>query len=204
MRRVAVIAAMVAALLAVAACGGGSSSSVTSSTASDPAAVTPPPTQKPSKAAQEQAKAERKVAGRAAPFVAPESDNSVPTFGNEADAPERRAVEASLKRYLQARASEDWAGACRGLAKATRQGFEKLARSAAGGCPSTLAALSKGADLSDPLTGSLLSLRINGDNAFALFYGPGRQQYFMPLLREAGVWKPTQVAAIAYPPGASG
>jgi hypothetical protein len=202
MRRVAVIAAVVAALLALVACGG-SSTSTTSSAANDPA-PSPAPTQKPSKAAQEQAKVERRIAGRAAPFVAPESDNSVPTFGTEARGAERAEAEASLKRYLRARENEDWAGACRGLAKPTRQGFEKLGRSAAGGCASTLAALSKGADLSDPLTGSLLSLRIHGENAFALFYGPGHQQYFMPLLREAGAWKPTQVAAIAYPPGASG
>ena len=206
----------------LAACGGGGSSSsstaststapqaTTSSTSTGPSATTPSApagAPKPSAAAvASETAADRRAAGRAAPFVKPEADNSVPTFGSEATASDRAQAEATLKAYLQARAREDWASACAQLAKPTRQGYEKLATSSSKGkapsCAQVLAAFSKGADLSDPLTGALVSLRVHGQNAFALFYGPGHQQYMVPMNREAGEWKPTQAAAIAYPPGA--
>lgn len=195
--------------LAFSACGGGGSSSpgTNPGTASGSSTTTaaPPAFLKHAEAGAVTA-AERRRAGRAAPFVAPEADNSVPTFGSEAGASERDQAEASLKAYLRARAAEDWASACRGLAQSVRQGYEKLGSSStkatAPSCAQVLAALSKGADLSDPLTGPLLSLRVHGANAFALFYGPGHQQYMVPMNREGGGWRPTQAAPIAYPPGA--
>ncbi len=197
-------------MLTLAACGGGSSSSTSTQAASEPAPApsATAPTQKPSKAALRQAEAERRAAGRAAPFVAPDSDNSVPTFGTEAGAGERAGAEADLRAYLRARAAGDWASACRLLARSVREGYEKLGSSSSKGvrpsCAKVLAALSKGADLSDPLTGRLLSLRVQGKNAFALFYGPGHQQYMVPMNLEGGQWRPTQAVAIEYPPGAGG
>jgi len=198
--------------LGLAACGGGGSSSTgasSSTAASDSSTSTaaPPAFLSHSEASAKTA-AQRRKAGRAAAFVAPESDNSVPTFGAEAASSQRGQAEVALKAYLQARAHEDWASACRELAAPTRQGYEKLAKSSskakAPGCAEVLAALSKGADLSDPLTGALLSLRVHGQNAFALFYGPHHQQYMVPMNREAGQWRPTQASPIAYPPGAPG
>jgi hypothetical protein len=211
MRTRALLALLLALVAAagLAACGGGGSSSSGSSTAatsgSSTSTAAPPAFLEHAEASAKTA-ADRRKAGRAAPFVAPKSDNSVPTFGSEAGASERDQAEAALKAYLQARAREDWASACRGLAKPTREGYEKLASSSAKakapGCAQVLAALSKGADLSDPLTGPLLSLRVHGANAFALFYGPHHQQYMVPMNREAGEWRPTQASPIAYPPGA--
>jgi hypothetical protein len=189
----------------LAACGGGGSSSAAASDSSSTTTATPPAFLSHAEASAKTA-AERRKAGRAAPFVAPRSDNSVPTFGSEANATERAQAEASLQSYLRARAAEDWASACRGLAKPAREGYEKLGSSSKAttspSCAQILAALSKGADLSDPLTGPLLSLRAHGTNAFALFYGPHHQQYIVPMNREAGEWRPTQASPIAYPPGA--
>jgi hypothetical protein len=198
-RAAAIGSAILAASICLVACGGGGSSSADS--------TTPPPGTKTSTATSPQTPAtlaaERMAAGHAASFVRAEFDNSVPTFGSEADATERAAAGASLGRYLRARARQDWAAACRGLAASTREGFEKLARSHATSCAPILAALSRKADLADPLTAGLLSLRVRGRNAFALFYGPGHQQYIVPMLREGDAWKPTQPGPIAYPPGAS-
>jgi hypothetical protein len=205
MRRPAAIAALVASLLALAACGGGAaSSSTTARITTDPAPAPSPPRPKLSRAALRRARAERRVAGRAAPFVRPESDNSVPTFGSEAGAAERAAAEASLRRYLSARARKDWVAACRDLAKPTREGFEKLDRTGAKGCAPVLAALTEEAGLGDPLAAGLLSLRVQGRHAFALFYGPGQRQYMVPMNLEDRRWRPTQAAPIAYPPGTSG
>lgn len=198
--------------LFLAACGGGGSSSTgaSSSTAASDSSTptTAPPAFLGHSEASAKIAAERRAAGRAAAFVAPKSDNSVPTFGTEAVSSQRGQAEVALKAYLQARAREDWASACQGLAKPTREGYEKLAKSSskatAPNCAQVLAALSKGADLSDPLTGALVSLRVHGQNAFALFYGPHHQQYMVPMNREAGQWRPTQASPIAYPPGAPG
>jgi hypothetical protein len=182
--------------LTLTACGGGSSSST-------PTPATTSPSPRPTDPAQ--VRAQRRQAGAAAAFVIAGADNSVPTFGSQAGAAERGAAETSLGRYLGARQRGDWPAACRLLARMTRQGFAKLARSGkAKGCAPVLAALSKESDLADPLIGGLLSLRVRGDNAFALFYGPGHQQYFVPLLREGGTWKPTQPTPLEYPPATTG
>lgn len=201
------LALMAALALAVclAACGGGGGS--TSSTATSTGSPAPSAAAKPhGPSAASQTASERHAAGRAAPFVEPEADNSVPTFGSEASAAERGEAEVALRAYLRARAKGDWTAACTYLAASTRQGFEKLAASSskakASGCAPILATLSKGADRSDPLTAALLSLRVEGDNAFALFYGPHHQQYIVPMVREGGSWRLTQTAPIAYPPGA--
>jgi hypothetical protein len=150
-------------------------------------------------------RAERRRAANAAPFVEPGADNSVPTFGSEASAGERSAAEANLRAYLRARAAHRWAAACALLAASVRQGFAKLATSKGhAGCPKLLPVLAplKPGEPIDPLTGALLAFRVHGANAFALFYGPGRRRYMVPMNREGGAWRPTQAAPIAYPPGA--
>jgi hypothetical protein len=189
------LVALTALAVLLGACGGGGGSS-SPSTAS-PAAVRAPET-------PAQAAAERRRAGRAAPFVSADADNSVPTYGSEAGATQRVGAERALQTYLLARQAEDWSKACRNLATSTRRGFLKLARSSgkkATSCALVLPVLSKRADLTDPLTDGLLSLRVDGPNAFALFYGPGRRQYIVPMHRDGSTWRPTQTAPIPYPPG---
>jgi hypothetical protein len=148
-------------------------------------------------------RAERRRAGNAASFVAPGADNSVPTFGSEASAVQRESAEANLRAYLTARAARQWARACSLLAATVRQGYEKRAKSGAN-CTKVLPVLAplKAGEPADPLLGRLLAFRVKGRNAFALFYGPGHQQYIVPMNREAGAWRLTQAAPIAYPPGA--
>jgi hypothetical protein len=209
-KRLLALLALLALAFGLSACGGVSSSSATTSSAASTGANTTPATPKPRALTTVELAAERRQAGPAAPFVKAKADNSVPTFGTQAGASQRDQAEATLKAYLQARAKADWPAACRYLSASTRQGFEKLAssssssssKSKAPGCAPILAALSKGADLSDPFSGHLLSLRVHGINAFALFYGPHHQQYIVPMNREGGQWRLTQTAAIAYPPGA--
>jgi hypothetical protein len=209
-RALAATLAVLCSAAALAACGGGGNTSAIATTASTPATESSsspaPRPRSPQSAAK--TRAERRLAGRAAPFVIAEADNSVPTFGSEAGAGARTEAEATLRAYLRARAAEDWSGACRLLAKGVREGYEKLGATSSSGakpsCAEVLPALTKGADLSDPLSGHLLSLRVHGQNAFALFYGPGHQRYMVPMNREAGQWRPTQAAPIAYPPGATG
>jgi hypothetical protein len=150
--------------------------------------------------------AERARAGRAAGFVIPKSDNSVPTFGSEASAAERREAEANLRAYLEARAARGWAKACALLAASIRQGYQKLATSKSNtSCAKLLPVLApfKDGEPANPLTGTLVAFRVQDANGFALFYGPpGHQRYMVPMNLEDGHWRPTQAEAMTYPPGA--
>jgi hypothetical protein len=190
--------------LSFAACGGGSASSdgppPTSPAASS---ASPPARPRPGPLERREARTDRRTAGRAAPFVVLGADNSVPTFGHEAPAAERRAAEARVRAFLLARAAEDWPRVCAYLAAGARRGFEQLGGHR-GRCAAALAGLSAGSPPVRPLRRALLSLRVHGSHAFALFIAPGARQYMLPMFREAGLWKMTQPAPIAYPPGQTG
>lgn len=191
--RAPLAAAALPLCLLLSACGGGGAS--TQSTQATTATAPPSDASTPAELA-----ATRQRAAKAAPFVEAKADNSIPTYGTEAGAAERAQARASISAYLKARQEEDWAEACSGLSKSTRAGFQKLAKGKVKGCAPVYRALSKAVDLSDPLSGPLLSLRVQGIHGFALFYGPAKQKYVMPLAREGDTWAPTQLSAIAYPP----
>lgn len=155
-----------------------------------------------------QTRTERRAAGRAAAFVAPGIDNSVPTFGRESSPAERAAAGGNLRAYLSARAAEDWRRACSLLSDLTRSGYERLDRSRPRvDCAKVLPALAplKAGVVANPLGSSeLVAFRTQGESAFALFHGPpAHQQYIVPMHHDASGWRPTQAAAIAYPPGAA-
>jgi hypothetical protein len=137
----------------------------------------------------------------------PQGDNSVPTYGSEGSAAQRASAEASLRAFLEARARRDWATACRHLAASVRTHLEQLAKGSGAktvGCAATMNAFAgsgPAASLADPLTHGLLSLRVKGTSAFALWVGPRGQKYAMPMAREGGAWAVAQIAPLPYPPG---
>lgn len=206
--------------LGLAACGGSGSSTssptaqgrpstaATASTPTTPAPATPTGSTKPTpprKSAQSRPIA--KSAGRAAPFLVREGDNSIPTYGAESSAAQRSSATASLHAYLMARASGSWSTACSYLGSTVRSQLAGLAADSPGqhtGCARSYAKLSAptpAAQRANPLTAALAAFRVKGEKAFALFYGPHHQKFMMPMEREASTWKVTQIAPIAYPPG---
>ena len=218
-------AALAAFLLAIgiAACGGGSSSSSTASTAAPSAAstatvTTPPAGANPAgKAAANPAAGETggktprpsSPSGPAAAFHTPHGDNSIPNYGAEAPASQRAGATAALRRYLAARAAGDWSTACSYLGSQTQKQLQVLTGASSKGklkgCAGTYAMLSAHtptAERANPLSGALAVLRVKGDTAFALFYGPHGQKYMMPMAREGGTWKVNQIAPIPWPIGA--
>ncbi|MGN6663097.1 MAG: hypothetical protein ACTHK6_02645 [Solirubrobacterales bacterium] len=224
--RLPVALALGALALTLASCGGSGSSSSTDAAPTSPtgtaqeASPSPASKQGGAKAASPAGKGapeaaqhgphppprEVRRAGRAAGFLVPRGDNSIPTYGSEGSASERRAAEAALAAYLDARAGRDWSSACRYLAASTRGHLEELSGTGPKGCPSALQALlgsGSSASLANPLTRGLASLRIEGENAFALWIGPQRQKYAMPMAREGDGWRVTQVAPLPYPPGSA-
>ena len=141
----------------------------------------------------------------AAAFRVAGADNSIPDFGTEAPAAQRRAAGAALSRYLTARAAGRWGAACAVLASAVMTQVEGFAPGGPGGarCARGLALLphATGSPAEAPRRG-LAALRRKGAGAFALYYGAHDQQYVMPMKLEGGAWKVTQPAPIAYPLGA--
>jgi hypothetical protein len=146
-------------------------------------------------------------AGNAASFLNPHGDNSIPTYGSEASSSQQAAATASLRDYLDARARGEWGGACQLMGAP----LQKQVRGLAAGpdldsvtCAAAYAEISSGtsaAERASPLTGHLAAFRVDGESAFALFYGSGNQQYMIPMVSEMGTWKVNQIAPIPYPPG---
>jgi hypothetical protein len=147
-------------------------------------------------------------AGAAAPFLVGQGDNSIPTYGSEASGSESAAAEATLSGYLAARAEGDWASACSLMSASVAKQLALLAGEAGAAKPSCADAYAKlservpASQRVSPLTGGLAALRVEGDKAFALFYGPHEQQYMMPMVSEGAAWKVNQLEPIPWPIGA--
>lgn len=150
----------------------------------------------------------KQKAGKAAPFLVPVGDNSIPTYGSQGSASQQSEAEAALSSYLQARAAGEWSTACARLAVTVQKQLALLSganQSSSEGCPAAYAKLSSRAPASSRasvLLGPLTALRLQGDRAFALFYGPHEQQYMMPMAAEGGAWKVNQLEPIPWPLGA--
>jgi hypothetical protein len=145
-------------------------------------------------------------AGAAAPFLVETGDNSIPTYGTEASAEELAAAEAGLSGYLSARAAGEWGAACARMSAGVQKQLAALSGEAAGECMAAYAKLAEKIPASaraDPLTGQITALRVESPHAFALFYGPGEQQYMMPLEEEGGAWKVTQLEPLPWPLGST-
>jgi hypothetical protein len=204
------------AAVGLSACGGGGASPGSSPAGSAQAAApktsatTPSATTAPGRAPRPSRPSNPSGAGAggAASFHIRGGDNSIPNYGEEAATVQRNRAAAALGAYLRARARAQWGRACGYLSAATRRSLEQFAAASKQrqGCAAAIAALSGGGPTSaraNPLRGGLVSLRVKGTRAFALFYGPHNQRYDMPMAREGGAWKVTQLAPFAYPPSSA-
>lgn len=150
----------------------------------------------------------RRKAGNAAPFLAASGDNSIPTYGAEASGSQQSEAAAALEAYLRAREEGDWQAACSRMAAPVVAQLRVLGsggKSQKPDCPAAYGAVAEygsAAELADPLTNGLASFRVEEQKGFALFYGPGGQQYMMPMVSEGGEWKVNQIAPVPYPVGA--
>lgn len=208
----AVLGFALAALLT--ACGGGSGSSAPTAAqgTSSPAATTAPTTtattpEPAARANHAPRSSSASTHAGSAPFRVKVGDNSIPDYGTEATASDRARAATALGAYLLARARGQWSTACAYLTSETRTKLEAFAGSSngkPGGCGPAYRALTgptPAAARADVLSGGLAALRIKGEKAFALFYGPHAQKYMMPMASEGGAWKVTQIAPLPYPLG---
>jgi hypothetical protein len=191
-------------------CGGSSPSAPsTGTTTSVPEAARPQAPGSGGKAGEEEASAKLKEqAGKAAPFLAPGADNSIPTYGSQGSGSQQGEAQAALAAYLKAREAGRWGRACALMGTSVRGQVRVLAEASGRRAPQCSAALVLLAKYNPPrerkniLIGSLAAFRVKGNRGFALFHGPHRQQFMMPMVREGGAWKVSQSIPVAYPVGA--
>jgi len=205
--------------LGLSACGGGGSSTASTTAGGPPPAATgaSTPTRPPAKPTASKSSpsrrfsayaAARRDAGGGAGFVERGGDNSIPDYGSESSGSQKTEATAALRAFLAARAGGDWSVACSYLAARIYKQLEALVGAAGSkvkGCAGSYAMLGSripAAQRANPLRGALAAMRVNGENAFALFYGPHHQKYMMPMVHEGGAWKAGQLDPVPYPPGA--
>jgi len=144
--------------------------------------------------------------GGSAQFRSPGGDNSVQSFGEEADDADREEAAEVVRGYLEARAGGDWAKACSYLSAPmlkTLQAFASRSENLKGkGCSAILAAfLGKlpAAARAELTAVDVGSLRVEGDQGFVLYHGAEKTDYFMPLLDEGGAWKIAGLVPVPFP-----
>jgi hypothetical protein len=129
-------------------------------------------------------------------------DNSIQTYGTEASSADRIEAAAALQGYLDARAAQDWEGACSYLSSSTQKLLEKFAERApklrGADCAEVMAALTEGvprAALQAEAQIEVISLRVEGDSAFVIYESSGDRVSAIPMARENGAWKVSGMGA---------
>ncbi len=208
-------AALLIICLGFSACGGSSGqASSAATTAAAPGSIgTAPTTQRRARGGGEGAAAnphthQPKLRTGAAAFIQSGADNSIPEYGSEGSGSEKAEAATALASYLSARQAQEWGRACSFMGATVRRQLGVLAVASggkAGDCVHSYGVVSKYGskrERANVFSGTLAAFRVKGEKGFALFYGPARQQFMMPMVREAGRWKVSQSIPIAYPIGA--
>jgi hypothetical protein len=125
-------------------------------------------------------------------------EQSVESFGAEAEAADRDEIVTAEQAYLEALASEDYAAACGLLGRQAQASIEQLAGPKASGCqeilPKLLAA-SAATTARVQANGEITKVRVEGDQAFVIFRAPGAKLYVFTMAREGNKWKATATSA---------
>src|SRR5680860_1610021 len=132
-------------------------------------------------------------------------DNSIQTYGFEAQDSERARAATVLKRHLQARAGGNWSVACGYLSDSVKESFATFTQGADGEaeapeCTELLASMFSRvpqATRAREARISPLSLRIEDEQAFLIYKTANGQIAALPIVAENGAWK---VAALGGTP----
>jgi len=134
-------------------------------------------------------------------------DDSIQTYGVEAQSAERVKAARLVKAYLGAQAAGHWASACADLSAVILKKLELATRGAprihASGCPGALAALiSKTPPAIRRRAAQIrvLSLRVEGARAFIIYRDGEGRPYNLLLNREGAEWKIGSLAGIELVP----
>ena len=140
--------------------------------------------------------------------VPPGGDDSIQTFGEEAESSEEEEITAAMAAFLRALANRDYPAICEGLSESNRGQLEQLAKlkkELGTDCPSILEKLLVG-PTDEPrkaAEGTVYQVRVEGENAFILFTPLGGTASYFVMKHDPDGWKSTSVGAgVPFNPGA--
>lgn len=135
-------------------------------------------------------------------FRAPGGDNSIQSFGDEGGGSERSEATTIVTALFKALESGDWTEVCNTYLSASnieqlKVLSEKSPQVKGKGCAEVLGGLATSgatANSPDAPDGGVVSLRIEGEVAFAIYRGHDGKGYAVPLKLEGGKYKLTALA----------
>jgi hypothetical protein len=123
-------------------------------------------------------------------------DNSIQEFGVESASTDRIAATRALKTYLDARAADDWGQACAEISAGLKAEFRQFGEQSTPGKPSScakglrmLTAEVPPSALRTAATIRVLSMRVKGSTAYAVYRNGEGTPSAIPMSREGGEWK---------------
>ncbi len=122
-------------------------------------------------------------------------EQSITGFGEESEAEERAAILAAERGYFTALGAEEFAEACDRLAESSRSSLGGLTGSG-GNCAAALPRLltpEAFALARQAAKGEVTAVRVDGEQAFVVYRAPGATLFVLPMVEEAGEWKPTSL-----------
>jgi hypothetical protein len=135
-----------------------------------------------------------------AEFKAPKGgDDSIQTFGTEAEGDEKDAVVSAMRSFLRALAASDYAKVCAGLTASNREQLQAFlkAKKETGNCTTVLSKVLVGGanEAKKAANGAIYQVRVEDENAFVLFTPEGGKASYFVMKREGDEWKSTSIGS---------
>jgi hypothetical protein len=139
--------------------------------------------------------------------VAPGGDNSIQTYGEEAESSEEKEITTAMASFLRAMASRDYNAVCEGLSESNRGQIEQLAKikkELGTSCPEILKAVLVGStdEAKKAAEGTVYQVRVEGENAFVMFTPLGGSASYFVMKHDPDGWKSTSLSpGVPFNPG---
>ena len=130
----------------------------------------------------------------------PGGDNSIQTFGAEAETTEEEEITTAMASFLRAMAARDYNAICNGLSDANTAQLEqlmKLKKEVGTDCPTVLKSLLVGptSEAQKAAEGTVYQVRVEGENAFILFTPLGGTASYFVMKHDPDGWKSTSLSS---------
>ena len=130
----------------------------------------------------------------------PGGDNSIQTFGAEAETTEEEEITTAMASFLRAMAARDYDAICNGLSDANTAQLEqlmKLKKEVGTDCPTVLKSLLVGptSEAQKAAEGTVYQVRVEGENAFILFTPLGGTASYFVMKHDPDGWKSTSLSS---------
>ena len=138
----------------------------------------------------------------------PGGDDSIQTFGGEAESSEEKEITTAMASFMRAMAARDYNAICDGLSNANIGQLEqlmKLKKEVGTDCPTVLKSLLVGPtdEARKAAEGTVYQVRVEGENAFVMFTPVGGTASYFVMKHDPDGWKSTSLSSgTPFNPGA--